>query len=159
MTSSAIISECKKYRYRLERSWPEGNQSEKACFIMLNPSTADATQDDPTIRRCIGFAKSWGYGGLIVVNIFAYRCTKPIELWCQEDSIGKDNDGYILDAAKECNGAVAAWGSFAWKNRHSFVRNLLVKNKISLYCLGLTKGGAPKHPLYLRADLKPQLWS
>lgn len=153
---SAIISECGKYRYRLERSWPEGNQEDKACFIMLNPSTADATQNDPTIRRCIGFAKAWGYGGLVVVNLFAFRATNPDELYEVDDPVGRDNDAHILNAVEHCKGAVCAWGVKGHiRNRHNNVRRMI---GMPLYYLALTKGGNPSHPLYLKSELKPQEW-
>lgn len=158
---SAVISPCGKYRYRLERSWLEGNQEQKACFIMLNPSTADAIEDDPTIRRCIGFSKAWGYGGVIVVNLFAFRSTNPALLRKSVIGgvVGENNDDFIRNAALECNGAVAAWGAHGtFGNRENKVRAILSLNKIPLYYLALTKDGHPRHPLYLRSDLKPKEW-
>lgn len=125
---------------------------------MLNPSTADGTKDDPTIRRCMRFAREWGYGGLVVVNLFAFRCTKSTDLWSEKDPIGPDNDNHILKAVNECKGAVAAWGSFAWQNRSAVVRELLISKNVPLYYLELSKQGNPKHPLYLKANLKPQEW-
>lgn len=99
MIKSAIISECGKYRYSLSRIWDENKAN--VLFIMLNPSTADGDVDDPTIRRCIGFAKSWGYGGIYVGNLFAYRATDPKELLKVENPIGFENIHHLMDMYNE----------------------------------------------------------
>ncbi len=147
---AAELSDDGMYRYSLRRTWGPGIH---AVFVMLNPSTADATQDDPTIRRCIGFAKREHCGGLLVVNLYAYRATKPADLWRAADPVGRDNDFYLADAAVESNisGAplIAAWGALAGVARAERARRLLGHR---LSCLGLTKSGAPRHPLYLAAN-------
>lgn len=114
MKRDATISECGRYRYDLGRTWVEPGDAlaDTYCtFIMLNPSTADGTQDDPTICRCINFAKSWGMGGLMVVNLFAWRATKPDDLLRAADPIGPENDRYIDEACRMAQFVVAAWGA------------------------------------------------
>lgn len=151
-TSDATLSECGRYRYTLTRTWDPSVW--RLWFIMLNPSTADATIDDPTIRRCIGFARRFGYGGLGVVNLYAYRATKPADLWRADDPVGPDNDETLRDmlAARSYYGVptVAAWGANAKPDRVAQV--LAMAGAHQLMCLGLTQAGQPRHPLYLRAD-------
>jgi hypothetical protein len=120
---------------------------------MLNPSTADAEQDDPTIRRCIGFAKAWGFGGIAVRNIFALRATDPRELYKSDDPVGPGNDEAICDLAGLCPLIVAAWGVHGGlRNRGRQVCELLAGAGAEVVCLGVTKDGHPKHPLYVAAD-------
>lgn len=120
---------------------------------MLNPSTADATKNDPTIRRCIGFAQGWGFGRLEVVNLFAYRVSQPQRLWQVSDPIGPENDGYVLRAVQASEMAIAAWGQWGgWQNRDRGVLQLIAQTQ--LYCLGKTQAGYPRHPLYLKKDLR-----
>jgi len=152
----ATLSECGQYRYDLVRSWDEDKNY--VCFVMLNPSTADAKKDDPTIRRCIGYAQLWGYGGLVVVNLFAYRATDPgeIRLMDYNRAVGPDNDAFIKLWTRTCPMVVAAWGAFGRKrNRDLTVMKMLNKYQVKVHCLGLTEGQDPKHPLYLSKDLKP----
>lgn len=151
-SSGAVISACGKYRYRLGRTWDAALRP--ACFVMLNPSTADATEDDPTIRRCIGFAKSWGCGGIVVVNLFAYRATDPKQLLKAADPVGPDNDEHIRAAVVECHPVVAAWGVHGvLRQRDGRVKWLLERWGVLPKCLGKTKDGRhPRHPLYVRAD-------
>lgn len=146
--SSAIISPCGLYRYRLSRRWDDGPT---CVFVMLNPSTADAAQDDPTIRRCIGFAKREGCGALDVVNLFAFRATSPAHMKAAPDPIGLDNDDHVMCALVDADGPViAAWGAHgSFRGRDSTVRLL---TDVPMSCLGLTKAGAPRHPLYVRGD-------
>ena len=150
--SSAIISDCGKYRYRLDRNWGDGP---KMGFIMLNPSTADANQDDPTIRRCIGFAKREGCGGIIIGNLLAYRATKPEAMLALDDAtdaIGPEADINLLEIMDEVDGPlIAAWGAH-WmaKDRAHYVSTLILGDRTS--CLGKTQAGHPRHPLYVRAD-------
>ncbi len=152
MERSATLSPCRAYRYALWRRWGRGPY---AMFIGLNPSTADETNDDPTIRRCIGFARAWGYEALCMTNLFAYRATQPADMKKAADPVGWENDGALKMLARDAGVVVAAWGAHGtFKGRDQSVR-LGVPN---LHYLRLTKDGHPGHPLYLPADLKPQLW-
>ena len=155
MSSSAVISECGRYRYELGRRWGEGLT---AVFVMFNPSTADAEQDDPTIRRCIGFAESWGCGALRVVNLFALRATDPRELRDAMDPIGNENDGYIRRACarRDVCVVVAAWGASLqrWpvaKRRRFAVERMLPADAV---CLARTGDGIPRHPLFVKGDVE-----
>lgn len=148
LESSAEFSPCRKYRYSLTRIW---DRSLGLCqFIGLNPSTADEVENDPTVRRCINYAKDWGYGGLIMSNIFAFRATDPKVMKAQADPVGPENDMWLLDDYGRANCTVAAWGTHgSLNNRSAEVIELLSG---CFHCLGLTKHGFPKHPLYLRKD-------
>ncbi len=148
---AATLSPDGLYRYRLRRAWGVDNW---VNFIMLNPSTADADQDDPTIRRCIGFARRWGYDGLIVTNLYAYRATKPKVLRTVADPVGPDNDTHLLACSLD-RPVVAAWGANADPARVAAVLELLPGD---IYTLGLTKDGQPRHPLYVRADTDVTLY-
>lgn len=152
MRKSAEISPCGKYRYHLQRIWEVG--APRVAFVMLNPSTADATEDDPTIRRCIGYAKAWGYGGLDVVNLYAYRATDPAELKRVSSPIGPDNDETLLAVVRQADKVICAWGGHGGR-RGEIVLRKLRQSGISPMCLETTKKGEPKHPLYLKADLNP----
>ena len=150
VTSSAWISACGRYRYLLERRW----SSKVACvFIMLNPSTADATVDDNTIRKCIGYARRWGFGGIVVANLYAYRATDPSELLKVEDPVGPENDEWIERLVNHPT-IVVAWGNDADEDRVDEFKHLMHAatgwpvDKL-LYCMGTNKNGSPKHPLYL----------
>ena len=142
------FSPCRSYRYTLWREW-EGKNDDYVMFIGLNPSTADETFNDPTIRRCIGFAKNWGYGALCMTNLFAFRATKPAVMKMNPDPIGMENDEWLLKMAQEAGTLVAAWGAQGAHLRRDFEVKSLLKD---LHCLGMTKGGHPKHPLYVRGD-------
>jgi hypothetical protein len=148
--ASAVFSEDRAYRYRLTRTW--GSSGTHVTWIMLNPSTADAMTDDPTIRRCTAFTKAWGFDGLIVVNLFAFRATDPRGLACA-DPVGPDNDRFIREAIAPWSVVVAAWGAHGhlW-NRGFQVARTLSAEVTGLACLGVTKAGQPRHPLYVRAD-------
>jgi hypothetical protein len=123
-------------------------------FIGLNPSTADEAQDDPTIRRCIGFAKTWGFGGIYMLNLFAYRATNPKEIRLVEEPIGGKNDDYLKGYFAKKGLNIACWGIWGtFMNRGDEVINML--GKANLSCLGMTKIGQPKHPLYLKGDTVP----
>lgn len=127
------------------------------AFIGLNPSTADETQDDPTIRRCIRFTREWGYDGLVMLNLFAFRATDPKVMKAQTEPVGADNDEVLLKASRKVGLVIAAWGTHGeFKGRGDAVRRLL--KDCRLHHLGLSKDGHPKHPLYLKADTKPTLW-
>jgi hypothetical protein len=155
MIKGAIIDETGKYRYQLWRIWDESKPL--VVFIMLNPSTADADEDDPTIRRCMNYARGWGYGGIKVVNLFAYRATNPTELKIVSDPIGPLNNQYIFDTVNNSDIVIAAWGTHG--NLHNRDKKIIRIFEDKLQYLGLTKDGHPKHPLYLKADLKPVKWA
>lgn len=154
---SAVISECGQYRYRLTRIWDEATQM--LGFVMLNPSTADATTDDPTIRRCIGFARDWGFGGLAVANLYAFRATKPADMLAAADPVGPENDAHLtaLFAAPSVGLVIAAWGANARADRVAEAAAL--PGAITLNALGVTKDGAPRHPLYMPKTAEPTPWS
>jgi hypothetical protein len=155
---SAVISDDRKYRYLLSRP-PVSKYPDKgtALFIMLNPSTADAELDDPTIRRCRGFAEHWGCNGIVVANLYALRATNPKELWSSDDPVGGLNDMYLRNLAKEYETVVFAFGGNAKLDRVKQVYEIF-KNRYIL-CLGVTKDGMPKHPLYLKGDTPLIPWS
>lgn len=153
MEKNADISECQKYRYSLERVWDQ--HKPLIGFIGLNPSTADSTEDDATISRCIQFAKSWDAGGIYMTNLFAYRATIPADMMEQENPIGTKNDNYLAQMPSKTSKIVACWGNNgAHNNRANQVKELLKEN---LFCLAVNKTGEPKHPLYVKgsADLIP----
>lgn len=152
MERGAQISPCGLYRYSLWRKWKPGPL---CTFIGLNPSFADATMDDPTIRRCVGFAKAWGYGGLMMLNLFAYRATKPSDMMSAVDPVGPDNDEVLRDSGFNSAIQIAAWGANGrFQERDKAVRAMLPR----LHYLRLTKAGHPGHPLYLPAGLGPVEW-
>jgi hypothetical protein len=161
MTATAVLSDCGTYRYRLGRRWDHGPAD---VWIMLNPSTADAQLDDPTIRRCIGFSRNWGSGALVVVNLFALRATDPAELVRHPDPIGPDNDEHIPLAAagaqQHGGRVVAAWGAHPMAaERARTVRRLIEGQGAPLLALGTTKTGAPRHPLYVKGDTTLTPWA
>jgi hypothetical protein len=144
---SAAFSRCGTYRYALWRQWDASRPD--VLFVALNPSTADHRQDDPTIRRCMGFARDWGYGGLVVANLFAFRTPLPAVLRQARAPIGPRNDRWLARLAREAGLVVAAWGA------HGTLadRAAEVARKLGdCHCLGLTAAGAPRHPLYVRKD-------
>ncbi len=148
-----VFSKDRLYRYTLHREWLIGHGV--CMFIGLNPSTADEVMDDPTVRRCIGFAAGWGFRTLIMTNIFAFRATDPANMMVVEDPVGEDNDIWLQRAAKESDLVVAAWGTHgAYRERSKQVREMLK----DLYVLRLTKEGHPSHPLYLPRHLEPIAW-
>jgi hypothetical protein len=126
---------------------------------MLNPSTADAFQLDPTNRRCVGFAQAWGYGALVTTNIFAFRSTNPAGLRTADDAIGPENNEAIVTAAKNADLVIAAWGAHGeLQDRGNAVRQMLGKAGVPLHMLRLTKAGHPGHPLYISGNTVPTLW-
>jgi len=130
-----------------------------ALFIMLNPSTADASLDDPTIRRCRGFAETWGCNGIQVVNLYAMRSTDPDALWNHPDPVGPENDQWLVSAANDAEEIVCAWGADAKQSRVLEVMRMLTFGGARLKCLGTTKNGSPRHPLYVRGDQPLIDWS
>ena len=150
--TSANFSRCRQYRYALHRYWDESLGG--LLLIGLNPSTADATHNDPTIRRCIGFARDWGFGSLCVANLFAYRATYPSDLKAAADSIGPRNNTWLRRLAREADLVVAAWGNDGRHlNRAAEVRKMLP----DLHCIRMNSIGEPAHPLYLPKHLQPSL--
>lgn len=145
-----------EYRYVLARRW-EGSPHKVVNFIMLNPSKADSMIDDPTIRRCIGFAKSWGCGGLVVTNLFAFRATDPKRLRSAGDPVGSTNDDFILSRARYADLVVCAWGTHGTLfDRDKVVLSMLRAACVSPLLIGKpTKGGHPPHPLYLPGSAAP----
>jgi hypothetical protein len=141
------------YRYRLWREWSDGP---RVLFVMLNPSTASFVSDDPTIRRCIGYAKALDVGAIDVVNLFALRATNPEEIAKHADPVGPENDHYIAEAACAAEMVICAWGAHPQaKNRASRVLDILRRVGQQPMCLRQTKAGHPAHPLYLPATLRP----
>jgi hypothetical protein len=150
--NTAFLSPDGIYRYALGRDISMFGGRD-VNFIMLNPSTADAAADDPTIRRCIAFAKAWGFHRLVVTNLFAFRATDPGELLATADPIGPLTDSMIVDFAKAAELVVAAWGVHGiHRGRAAEVLALLGRAGVRLQCLGTTRDGHPRHPLYLRRD-------
>ncbi len=152
--ASAVLSPCGRYRYRLERRWAPGPA---VVFVMLNPSTADHQADDPTIRRCLGFARAWGYDALVVVNLFAWRATEPAQLPAERElAVGPEADAHLLEAARSTDLVVCAWGVHGVRfGRDQEVLGLLRGAGVEPMCVGVSKEGHPRHPLYVRAGLKP----
>lgn len=147
---SAVISDCGRFRYRLSRRWDD---DAPLLYVMLNPSTADGEQDDPTIRRCTTFALAHGFGAFEVVNLFAYRATKPADLAAAGWPVGPDNDAHITAAASSAGLVCAAWGAnAAGLARPQAVLSMLLGVGTPIACLGLTRSGYPRHPLMLSAD-------
>lgn len=147
METGAIFDASRQYRYALWRRWDK--TIPKVVFIMLNPSTADATTNDPTICRCVRFAQAWGYGGLEVVNLFALMATDPQQLKAAIDPIGQACDQYLLDAVRRADRVVIAWGNWGSLQQRDQAVLALLAPKMPLYCLGMNRSGQPRHPLYL----------
>lgn len=155
---SVVISPGGRYRYWLRRE--VAARTGTVCFVMLNPSTADGTKDDPTVRRCRGFVELWGCGALVIVNLFATRTTYPGELAARGAyaAEGPENLGYVRAAVTTSDFTVAAWGAHPLARRlPSKARDYLATTE-NLYCLGATRDGSPRHPLYVRADQAPVPW-
>jgi hypothetical protein len=154
----ANISECGTYRYTLTREGDMHVDKGTALFLMLNPSTADATVDDPTIRRCRSFAQAWGCNGFTVANLYAFRATKPADLWKAFDPVGPENDMHLRALAREYTDVVCAWGANAKADRVEVVTRLLLGAGARLWCLGTTEAGHPRHPLYVRGNTPLVRW-
>ena len=147
----AKFSSCRKYRYALWRIWDLSRPF--LMFIGLNPSTADETKDDPTIIRCINFAKSWNYGGMYVTNLFAYRSSSTKKMMIFRNPIGVENDKWIKKLSQKSSIIIAAWGN---DGKH-LNRSRTIEKKIpNLKCIKKNKSGQPSHPLYLSSNLKPK---
>lgn len=151
MQKSALFSKDRIYRYSLCRIWDESKPY--VLFIGLNPSTADENKDDPTIRRCINYAKYWGYGGLKVANLFAYRATLPTDLKQAKNPIGADNDKHIKQLSANAEITIVAWSNDgSYLDRDKGILGL-IKNPM---CININKSGQPSHPLYQKKSLIPQ---
>ena len=150
-SQNARFSRCRRYRYSLERRWQEGQG--RVLFIGLNPSTADHRRDDPTIRRCVNFARDWGFATMEVVNLFAFRATYPSDLKAADDPIGSRNDYWIRRTHRQADLTIACWGNDGlFMDRANAVLTMLS----DLHCLQVNQSSQPAHPLYQRADRKPQ---
>jgi hypothetical protein len=167
---SELIRRCefspgREYRYTLWREWDCDyltgcaddlpHIKEYVMFIGLNPSTADETKDDPTIRKCIGFSKRWGYGALCMANLFAYRATNPKVMKAQADPIGPENNRWLVSCARGAGIVVAAWGKDGRHNSRAAVVFGLVAAVKETYCLRQNKDGTPEHPLYVPYEVEP----
>lgn len=152
-TASAVFSEDETYRYLLTRAWGEG---QCVTWVMLNPSTADHEANDPTITRIMGFSRRWGFGGLTVVNLYALRSTDPAALASHPDPIGPENDRIIAENCEPDQMVIGAWGSgFRQKDRPAAVAAMVAETGWPMLCLGTTKDGHPRHPLYVKGDTTP----
>ena len=153
VSQNARFSRCRQYRYTLERSWDSGSGT--VLFIGLNPSTADHRQDDPTIRRCVQFARDWGFQSLIVANLFAFRATYPEDLKRAEDPVGRFNNKWIRHSYKQAELCIACWGNHG---EHQGRAQQLCRQLPELHYLKMNRSQQPAHPLYLRATTLPQAW-
>lgn len=152
----AVIDETEQYRYQFTCRWGKGGRL--VTFVMLNPSQGNQGQDDRTLQRCISYAKKWGYDGIKVVNLFAYISTDPKGLRGQVDAVGPENDKYVLDAVHQSEMVIVAWGKKTFA--HGRIEEVLeLLSFVDLYAIKVTNCGRyPKHPLYLRGDLSPELF-
>lgn len=165
MTRTCHFSPCRLYRFELRIIWDPSVKPK--MFIGLNPSTADEVQDDPTVRRCINFAKSWGHGGLVMTNAFAFRSTDPKVMLAHPDPVGSQNTPqYLSRLAAECAGnPIAAWGKHADRIKQpndemNRSRGYFLEAELKMLdCLAMNIDRSPKHPLYLKSDLKPIPWN
>ncbi len=150
LESGAIFDVSGSYRYTLYRAWSAYHP--RIAFVLLNPSTADEEKNDPTIRRCMGFARAWNFGSMEVVNLFAYRATDYRELFKVIDPVGVENNYFLTQAVERCSTVVLGWGTrgtFLGRDRQ--VMSLLARRN-DLYCIGITRDGQPRHPLYVKSD-------
>ena len=156
--SVALYSDCEKYRYALTRVWDAS--ARRVVFLMLNPSKATEVQNDPTVERCERRARALGYGGMRVINIFAFRATDPRDLKAAKDPGGPENDAVIRDGVDWADDVIAAWGAHgAFRNRGAEVAAVLQDAGCAALHLGLSKAGHPRHPLYVAYAQKPELWT
>ncbi len=155
VVGSAIFDRTGQYRYLLSRVWNKAGLC--VLFVMLNPSTANADADDPTIRRCMGFASSWEMGAFVVANLYAFRATQPAVLFQAADPVGPDNDLHLEQAMKRADRVVLAWGNHGLRDeRATEVLGIIKSLNIKPMCLGLTNAGQPRHPLYLPGNASLQ---
>ena len=155
--AGAQFSRCRRWRYLLWRRWDPSRPV--ANFLMLNPSTADERQLDPSCTRARNYAENWGYGALIVTNVFGWRATDPGEMKAVPDPVGAGNDAAIVRAAREAALVVCAWGNHgAHQERAQAVAGLLREAGVALHYLRMNGAGHPSHPLYLPGTLTPIPW-
>lgn len=165
ISRSAEISPCRQYRYLLTRTLARPRYiigGRGSCtFVMLNPSTADGLEDDPTIRRCLGFVDDLGFDELRVVNLFAWRATYPKDMLKVMDPVGPHGDDWIMRATSDANMVICAWGAHTHrkvKARAASVRKMLNDSGHDLHHLGLSAEGQPRHPLFLERSARPKRW-
>ncbi|WP_038015682.1 DUF1643 domain-containing protein [Synechococcus sp. PCC 7335] len=152
---TAIFDQTGQYRYCLGRRWQSGGSS--VAFVMLNPSQADASRDDPTLRACMQFAQRWEYAALDVVNLFGYRTPHPTKLKQVDDPIGDQNDRYLRQAVEAAERVVLAWGNWGClSGRDRAILSLLAPYREKLTYLQLNRSGQPRHPLYIKRSVLPQ---
>ena len=150
MIKDAIVSDNQLYRYQLSRVW--NSSLPMVMFICLNPSTADHNDDDPTILKCIKYAQDWGYGGLLMGNLFAYRATEPLDMKRADDPIGPLNNHHLKLMSQQVDKIVCGWGNHGvYLDRDEKVKSMFD----NLYALKINKTGSPAHPLYLKKSLIP----
>lgn len=150
-----VFSPCRRYRYYWSTKISGGGRG-RCVFVMLNPSTANEVHLDPTVRRCLGFAKTWGHAELAVVNLFAWRSTDPVALYTAEEPVGAANDFWITTMCAPAERVVCAWGVHgAYQGRGEKVRGLIERPHV----LRLNRDGTPAHPLYLPGNLEVQPWT
>ncbi|MEO0769333.1 MAG: DUF1643 domain-containing protein [Cyanobacteria bacterium J06649_4] len=167
MKRTAVFDRTGRHRYRLDRQWKQArgqtggqekdqkdtNTGQAVAFVMLNPSAADHTKDDPTLRACIQFAQRWAYSSLSVVNLFSYRTAHPQELRKVKRPVGKENDSHLIQAVTAADKVVLAWGNWGeLHGRDRTILQLLTPHAHKLYCLRRNQSGQPCHPLYIRRD-------
>ena len=150
MEFGAVFDASGRYRYLLWRGWSTNHP--RVGFILLNPSTADEQQNDPTVRRCIGFAHSWRFGSVEVVNLFAYRATDARELFKVEDPVGEENNRFIKQTMERCSTIVVGWGTKGTLLGRDRQVMQLAAHMRDVQCLGMTKDGYPRHPLYVNGN-------
>jgi hypothetical protein len=139
----AVFSTDRQYRYALWRNWDK--RGKRVLFVGLNPSTADENTDDPTIRRCVGFARDWGYGGVLMGNLFAFRATRPRDLRLSQDPVGRRNDRWLEALSRNAGMILACWGNHGlFMNRQEIFRGRYP----DIHCLAINRTGTPAHPLY-----------
>ncbi len=161
----AVFSPCERWRYTLERCWTLGAPLRTVCFVGLNPSTATAEVDDATMRRCVGFAKSWDFDRFVMLNLFAFRSTDPRALYglSPADAIGPDNDEHIERESAAADLVVAAWGNHGTLHgRGESVAKAVLRarpERLGLHAMRVTRAGQPNHPLYLPSNLTPAPWT
>lgn len=152
--ADATFSPCKRYRYTLTRTWDPSRP--RLVFLMLNPSTADELANDPTVERCHRRAQRMGFGGVGVVNLFAFRSTNPDALYSEADPVGPENDAAILSMCRDAGQVICAWGTHGnYQGRATSVLHTLAEAGIRLHALAINADATPKHPLYVSNDTTP----